>query len=170
MNGAAWRSPGCRLGHAAKSGPSQSQVAGPTLAWVQDHPEDVPEPSASLLVRRAGSDPGGLARLSSLTSGRDLGRLAALGGLFVLADLAAEPSAAPIAAAAFEEDRDSRRAHLVFFSASLSFAPRMLEGAFTLLRSDGIELVEANAGETDSVLLERLGFRKGPGANVLHWL
>jgi len=137
---------------------------------VQHEPDEVPEPSASLLVRRANSDTVGLARLSSSAGGRDLERLAATGGLFVLADLAAEPSTALIAAAAFDEDRDSRRAHLVFFSASLPFAPRMLEGAFTLLRADGIELVEANAGETDGLLLERLGFRKGPGANVLYWL
>jgi hypothetical protein len=145
-------------------------VAAPILAWVQHDPEDVPEPSVSLLVRRAGSDTVGLTRLSSSTDGEELERLAAMGGLFVLADLAAPPSTAPIAAAAFDKDRDGRRARLVFFSASFPFAPRLLEGAFTLLRSDGIELVEANAGKTDSLLLESLGFREGSDANLLYWL
>jgi hypothetical protein len=93
-----------------------------------------------------------------------------MGGLFVLADLAAAPSTPPIAAAAFDEDRASRRARLVFFSASLPFAQRLLEGAFTLLRSDGIALVEASGGETSSPLLRNLGFRDGPGANLLYWL
>jgi hypothetical protein len=145
-------------------------VASPTLAWVRLDPQDVPEPSGSLLVRRAGSDTVGLTRLSASTAGEELERLAAMGGLFVLADLAAAPSRAPIAAAAFDEDRGGRRARLVFFSASLPFAPRLLEGAFTLLRSDGIELVEANASETYSLLLASLGFREGPGANLLYWL
>jgi DNA-binding SARP family transcriptional activator len=79
--------------------------------------------------------------------------------LFVLTDLAEEPTAVPIAAAAFDKDRDSRRARLVFFSANLPFAQRLLDGVFTLLRSDGIELVEANAGQTYSPLLESLGFK-----------
>jgi hypothetical protein len=145
-------------------------VAWPTLAWVQHDPQDVPEPSVSLLVRRAGPDTVGLTRLSSSTDREELERLAAMGGLFVLADLAAAPSTAPIAAAAFDQDRDSKRARLVFFSASLPFAQRLLEGAFTLLRSDGIELVEANAGETDSLLLKSFGFKEGAGANLLYWL
>ena len=142
----------------------------PILAGVQHDSQDIPEPSASLLVRRAGSDTVDVSRLSPSTDGEELERLAAMGGLFVLADLAAAPSTPPIAAAAFDEDRGSRRARLVFFSASLPFAPRLLEGAFTLLRSDGIELVEAHAGETDSLLLERLGFKVGPDANLLFWL
>ena len=96
--------------------------------------------------------------------------MAARGGLFVLADLAAAPSTAPLAVAAFDEDRDSRRARLVSFCASRPLAPRLLEGAFTLLRSDGIEFVEASAGEAYSPLLERLGFRKGPGADLVYWL
>jgi hypothetical protein len=145
-------------------------VASPTLASVPHDPQDVQQPSVSLLVRRAGSDTVGLTRLSAAISGEELQRLAAMGGLFVLADLAAAPSVAPIAAAAFDADRDSRRARLVFFSASLPFAQRLLEGAFTLLRSDGIELVEADAGDTCRLLLERLGFREGPGANLLYWL
>jgi hypothetical protein len=123
-----------------------------------------------MLVRRAGADTVRLTRLSSSTGGKELERLAALGGLFELADLAAAPSTGPIAAAAFDEDRDSRRARLVFFSASPPFGPRLLEGALVLLRSDGIELVEANAGESYSPLLESLGFREGPGANLLYWL
>jgi hypothetical protein len=38
------------------------------------------------------------------------------------------------------------------------------------LRSDGIEVVEASAGQTYSLLLESLGFREGAGANLLYWL
>jgi hypothetical protein len=75
-----------------------------------------------------------------------------------------------MAAAAFDEDIDSRRARLVLFSAASPMAQRLLDGAFTLLRSDGIEGVEADAGETYSGLLESLGFRKGPGPNLLYWL
>jgi hypothetical protein len=145
-------------------------VTRPTVAGVQHDPRDIPEPSVSLLVRRAGSDTVGLARISPSTGSEELERLAATGGLFVLADLAAVRSAAPIAAAGFDQDRARRRAHQVFFTASVPFAPRLLEGAFTLLRSDGIELVEANAGETYSLLLESLGFKEGPGANLLYWL
>jgi hypothetical protein len=145
-------------------------VALSTLAGVRHDTEDFPEPSVSLLVRRAGSDTVGLTRLSSSRGGEELERLAAMGGLFVLADVAAAPSSAPLAVAAFEKDGDCRRARLVFFSASLPFAPRLLEGAFILLRSDGVELVEADAGEAYSLLLERLGFREGPGANLLYWL
>ena len=88
----------------------------------------------------------------------------------MLADLAAAPSTAPLAAAAFDEDRDGRRARLVLFSGSLPLAPRLLEAAFTLLRSDGIEFVEASAGEPYSLLLESLGFREGAGPNLLYWL
>jgi hypothetical protein len=108
--------------------------------------------------------------MSSSTDREELERLAAMGGLFVLADLAAAPSSAPIAAAAFDVDRGSRRARLVFFSAEPPYAQRLLDGALTLLRSDGMELVEANAGETYDVFLKRLGFREGPGANLLYWL
>jgi hypothetical protein len=122
------------------------------------------------LVRRAGSDTLGLTPLSSATDGEELSRLAAMGGLFVLADLAAGASSAPIAVAAFDEDRASRRARLVFFSASIPFAQRLFDGALTLLRLDGIELVEANAGEIYSPLLKSLGFREGPRANLLYWL
>jgi hypothetical protein len=128
------------------------------------------EPTGQLLVRRAGSDTDGLARLSSSKGGEELERLAAMGGLFVLADLAAAPPAAPIAAAAFDIDGGSRRARLVFFSADPPYAQRLLDGVLTLLRSDGIELVEANDGDTYDVLLKRLGFKKGPGANLLYWL
>jgi hypothetical protein len=145
-------------------------VAGPTVAGVQSDPHEPLEPSASLLVRRAGSETAGLTQLWSSTGGEELERLAAVGGLFELADLAAAASTAPLAAAAFDEDRASRRARLVSFSASLPFAGRLLEGAFTLLRSDGIELVEADAGETYSLLLESLGFGEGPGAKLLYWL
>ena len=49
-------------------------------------------------------------------------------------------------------------------------APRLLEGAFTLLRSEGIEFVEASAGKTYSLLLEGLGFWESAGANLLYWL
>jgi hypothetical protein len=145
-------------------------VVGPTLGRVEYDPEDAPEPSVSLLVRRAGADTAGLALLFPSTSGEDLERVAKTGGLFILADLAAAPSSAPLAAAAFEEDIDSRRARLVLFSACPPLAKRLLDGAFTLLRSDGIEGVEADAGERHSVLLENLGFRRGPGANLLYWL
>jgi hypothetical protein len=96
--------------------------------------------------------------------------LAAMGGLFVLADLAAAPSTAPLAAAAFEKDRDRRRARLVFFSGSLSHARRLLADALTLLRSEGIELVEANGGGGYSSLLESLGFTEGTGGDLLYWL
>jgi hypothetical protein len=127
-------------------------------------------PTGQLLVRRAGSDTVGLARLASSTGAEELERLAALGGLFVLTDLAAAPPAAPIAAAAFDIDGGSRRARLVFFSAELPLAQRLLDGALTLLRSDGVELVESDAGEPYDLLLEGLGFRVGPGANLLYWL
>jgi hypothetical protein len=137
---------------------------------VQHDPEDVPEAFVSLLVRRADAGTVGLARLSASSGGEELERLAATGGVLVLADLAASPSTAPLAAVAFDEDRASRRARLAFFSASPLFAPRLLEGAFTLLRSDGIELVEAGAGEPYSGLLERFGFRGGRGSNLLYWL
>lgn len=39
-----------------------------------------------------------------------------------------------------------------------------------LLRSDGIELVEAEAGEEHSLLLGRLGFRDGPDAKLPYWM
>jgi hypothetical protein len=122
------------------------------------------------LVRRAGPGTLGLAGRPPSTGDEELDRLAARGGLFVLAELATAPSTAPLAAAAFDEDRDSRRARLVFFCASLPLAPRLLEGAFTLLRSEGIEFVEASAGQTYSLLLEGLGFRESAGANLLYWL
>ena len=144
-------------------------MTGPTLAWVQ-HDLQGGEPFVSLLVRRAGFGTVDLAEVFPSMGGEALDRLAATGGLFVLTDLAAAPSTAPIAAAAFDKNRDGRRARLVFFSASLPCAQRLLDGAFTLLRSDGIERVEASAGQTYSVLLERLGFREGPGPNLLYWL
>jgi hypothetical protein len=137
---------------------------------VQSDSQDARDPSVSLLVRRVGVGAVDLARLLPSPAGEDLERLALAGGLFVLADLAAAPSTAPLAVAAFDKDRGSRRARLVLFSACPHLAQRLLEGAFTLLRSEGIEGVEADAGETYSVLLQSLGFTKGPGANLLYWL
>lgn len=115
-------------------------------------PDGVVEPSTSLLVRRMDS-----------------------GGLFVLADLAAERSSALIAVAVFDKDGDARSARLVFFSIGDPekegrIGQRLLEGALMLLRSDGIELVEASASEPYRPLLERFGFRKGPDAKLLYWL
>ena len=151
---------------ATETGPSRGQAGGTTMVAVNPNCQDVPEP-ISLLVRRVNS---GARPVAALAADVELERLTAMGGLFVLADLADDPSAEPLGVAVFDPQRDDRRARLVFFSAEGPHGQRLLEGALMLLRSDGIELVEAEAGEEHSLLLERLGFSDGPGAKLLYWM
>jgi len=135
------------------------------------------DPSALLLVRRVSTDAGGLTGMSGSgpAAEQDLARRAATGGLFVLADLAAEPGCAPKATAVFDWEGDSGRARLVLFSIEspedqAGIGRRLLEGALMLLRSYGVELIEANTDERFSPLLEKLGFRQDYGAKLLYWL
>jgi hypothetical protein len=140
------------------------------VASVPSDADESPGPSAWLLVRRARLQSVDPARLFSWEDREDVERLAAMGGLFVLTDLAAAPCTAPLAAAALETDSVGRRAHLVFLSGDLPFAQRLLDGAWTLLRSEGIELVEASGENPYRGLLEGLGFSEALGGNLLYWL
>ncbi len=96
---------------ATETGPSRGQAGGTTMVAVNPNCQDVPEP-ASRLVRRVNSDTGPVA---GLMADVELERLTAMGGLFVLADLADDPTAAPVGVAVFDPQRDDRRARLVFF-------------------------------------------------------
>lgn len=132
----------------------------------------------SLLVRRAGRDPIEWAEAvlgSGAASRADLEDCAAAGGLFVLAEVAWEPSETPLAAAALQIDREGRRARLMVLDVAerdryQDLGRRLLEGVGMLLRADGIEAVEASADPALTSLLRSFGFRETERRHLLYLL
>ncbi len=171
-------------------GPSGDQAGIKWRAQVWASMDPVPyeasSQSVSLLVRRVPSEALTPSDVDNIGAGRatpgfgpvakwDLDRHAATGGLFVLTDLAGEPSSVPMAVAVFEKVENDHRARLVFLSIDgpdrqPEMIRRLLEGALMLLRSDGIELVEAGGGEALRQLLENHGFQASHEGKLLYWL
>ena len=123
------------------------------MALVDHDPDRENNEAATLLVRRAdfesveqvrgvlGSSPVSLEELVRLTRG---------GGVLVLGDVALPPGAAPVAAVVLELGRAERRARLVALRVvdrlrGRGLGRRLFGGATMLLRSEGIERVDASA-------------------------
>jgi N-acetylglutamate synthase-like GNAT family acetyltransferase len=124
---------------------------------------------ATLLVRRATGeviDPVRRLLLSQLQAG-ELDRLAAGRQVLVLADVASAPDAAPLGAVAFDVDTGRRVARLRAIAVTgplrhRGLGRRLLEGALTLLRSEGLEAVEAEVtAPADAEFLTAVGFEPG---------
>ncbi len=137
-------------------------------------PDDTDRGSVSLLVRRIGPDAVG--RGPDMLSSA-LHPFAAAGGLFVLADLAWDPTRQPLAVAAFSLDRPSRRARLQAVVVAgphrrRGLGSRLLTGAGVVLSADGFEIIEAEAGPGDPTrrLLRRIGFEEVEGSKLLYRL
>lgn len=120
----------------------------------------------TLLVRRANREAADHVRrlLSSHLGPGELDRLIAARQVLVLADVAAAPHAAPLGAVAFEADTGSRVARLRAIAVTgplrhRGLGRRLLEDALTLLRSEGLEIVEAEVtAPADAAFLTAVGF------------
>lgn len=140
-----------------------------------DECEQIPD---SLLVRRAGPDATrSLAAVMTSISGPELRDCAAAGGLFVLADVVWDAAVRPLAAAAFSLDMSGRRASLRGMAvpgdgSARRLGERLLAGAAMLLRAEGIEAVEADAGKSPGLagLLRSAGFEEVGGGQLVYWL
>ncbi len=124
--------------------------------------------AAPLLVRWA--DPAAEQHVATLLrdTGADPGEVTGLlrhRCVLVLSDLTLPPSAPPLAAAAFRIDRQDRTARLIAIGVLAArhrtgLGRRLLTGALTLLRAEGVDRVHAWAqpGTAGSSLLVSAGF------------
>lgn len=92
-------------------------------------------------------------------------------GVLVLSDLTLPSAAPPLAAAAFRPHRPAGTAQLAGIGVAVhlrgrGLARRLLTGAFTLLRAEGFEQVQAcpAAGGAGASLLASVGFAADDGA------
>jgi len=138
---------------------------------------------ATLLVRRADLDSVELVRGvlgPSPVSLEELVRLTRGGGVLVLGDVALPPGAAPVAAVVLELDRAERRARLVALRVldrlrGRGLGRRLFDGATMLLRSEGIERIDASAAVDAAAasFLTVAGFVPVLGADqptLVYWL
>jgi GNAT superfamily N-acetyltransferase len=128
-------------------------------------------PTAPLLVRWAGPDAQRAVAAVLRDAGAGPAEVAGLvrrRGVLVLSDLTRPPSAPPLAAAAFRIDRPARSAQLIAIGVPeprrrQGLGRRLLSGALPLLRAEGVDRVQAWAGERSagaSLLLDA-GFTVG---------
>ena len=180
---ATWCSPRCTLGRRLKPEASGGQGARVTVDGVD--PENDPNryETSTLLVRRAAADHlGGVAPLlagSGLTAG-ELTNIAHAGGVVVLADVALPPTSPPLAAAVIQLDPDRRVGRLVAVGVAAQLrgrglGRRLFAGLVMLLRSEGIERVDAHASPASQVamFLTAVGFTTNHAtlpSGLVYWL
>ncbi len=163
-----WCSPRCKLDRWPKPEPSEDQGRDATVDTVDREIDPNRYEASTLLVRRARADH--LVGVAPLLAGSglstsELTHLAHAGGVVVLADVALPPATPPLAAVAIDLDWELRVGRLVAVGVAAplrghGLGRRLFAGLVMLLRSEGIERVDAHVppGSQVAMFLTTVGF------------